>query len=308
MTFPAALSIDLESYWHAELLRRFVDRTTADDRILPATLPLLDLLAGRGVRATFFVVGEIIDQYPALIRRILAEGHELGCHGFTHRPLWEMTEAELDVELSLFAAVLKRQLPGVRPQGFRAPTFSLLPNTAWALAVLARHGYAYDSSVFPLHTPLYGVPGCPPVPYRPAPSLLTSDPAAPIAEWPLTAWHVGPLTLPVCGGFYLRTLPMPLITHGLAAAAEQGPIVVYLHPWELDPGTPRLPLSRRDLFITYHNVGAPVRKRLETLLDRFSFRPMLETLQAATPAVLRPNDAVWPDETTSQPKPGQLRE
>ncbi len=308
MTFPAALSIDLESYWHAELLRRLVDRSTADDRILPATLPLLDLLADRQIRATFFVVGEIIDQYPALIRRLVAEGHELGCHGFTHRPLWELSEGELDVELSLFEAVLKRQLPGVTPQGFRAPTFSLMPNTAWALAVLARHGYAYDSSVFPLRTPLYGVPGCPPRPYRPAPNLVASDAAAPIAEWPLTAWRAGPLTLPVCGGFYLRTLPLRMIVRGLAAAAEQGPIVVYLHPWELDPGTPRLPLNRRDHFITYHNVGMPMRGRLETLLDRFTFGPMLETLQAADPPVLSPYGASQPGDRAAQAKSRKLQD
>ncbi|MCO6453648.1 MAG: polysaccharide deacetylase family protein [Caldilineales bacterium] len=274
----AALSIDLESYWHAELLRRLVDRNSADDRVLPATLPLLDLLADRGVTATFFVVGEIIDEYPALVKRIVAEGHEIGCHGYTHRPLWSLNETTFNAELSLFTSALRRHLPGVIPRGFRAPTFSLSPDTAWALAVLARHGYEYDSSVFPMRTPLYGVPGCPPRPYRPAPNMIDNDPAAPIWEWPLTAWRIGPLTLPVCGGFYLRTLPMPVIIHGMRKAMQQGPIVVYLHPWELDEETPRLPLSRRDRFITYHNIGAATRRRLEKLLEQFDFTTMTNVL------------------------------
>ncbi len=270
----AALSIDLESYWHAELLRKRVDRQTADDRVLPATLPLLDLLAERGVRATFFVVGEVIEAHPVLVQRIVEDGHEIGCHTFTHRPLWELTATEFDEELSRFAQVVEQHLPGVKPRGFRAPTFSLSPDTAWALGVLARRGYTYDSSVFPMRTPLYGVADAPPAPYRPAPNLVDSDPAAPIVEWPMTAWRMGPLTIPVCGGFYLRVLPMPLIVHGLRQAQKQGPVVIYLHPWELDPDTPRASLSRRDYFITYHNTGASMRRRLETLLDNFDFAPM----------------------------------
>ena len=279
----AALSIDLESYWHAELLRKRVDRQSADDRILPATLPLLDLLADRGVHATFFVVGEVIETHPALVQGIVNAGHEIGCHTYTHRPLWELTETQFDEELFRFSQVVERHLPGVEPRGFRAPTFSLSPDTAWALGVLARHGYSYDSSVFPMRTPLYGVPDAPPTPYRPAPNLVDSDPAAPIVEWPMTAWRIGPLTIPVCGGFYLRVLPIPLILHGLRQARKHGPIVIYLHPWELDPDTPHVPLSRRDTFITYHNTGAPMRHRLETLLDNFDFVPMWDVLSADKP-------------------------
>ena len=274
----AALSIDLESYWHAELLRKRIDRSSADDRVLPATLPLLDLLAERGVRATFFVVGEIIESHPALVQRIVQEGHEIGCHSFSHRPLWDLSEAQFEAELVHFSEVAERHLPGVKPRGFRAPTFSLSPATAWALGVLARQGYRYDSSVFPLRTPLYGVAGAPPAPYRPAPNQVDSDPAAPKVEWPMTAWRVGPLTIPVCGGFYLRVLPMPLILHGLRQAQKRGPIVIYLHPWELDPDTPRLPLSRGDSFITYHNIGAPMRRRLEIMLDNFDFMPIWDVL------------------------------
>ncbi|HEY54581.1 MAG TPA: DUF3473 domain-containing protein [Caldilineae bacterium] len=280
MTRAAALSIDLESYWHAELLRKRIDRRSADDRVLPATLPLLDLLAKRGVRATFFVVGEIIESHPALVQRIVQEGHEIACHSFSHRPLWDLSEAQFDAELARFSEIVGRHLPGVKPRGFRAPTFSLSPTTAWALDVLAQHGYRYDSSIFPLRTPLYGVPNVPPAPYRPAPNLVDSDPTSPIVEWPMTAWRAGPLTIPVCGGFYLRVMPMPLILHGLRQAQKRGPIVIYLHPWELDTDTPRLPLSRGDTFITYHNIGAVMRRRLETLLDNFDFTPLWDVLRA----------------------------
>ncbi len=274
----AALSIDLESYWHAELLRARVDRSSADDRVIAATEPLLDLLSAKGLRATFFVVGEVLHSYPQLLRRIVDEGHEIGCHTHTHRPLWELTKSEFEQELIRFQEEVERHLPGVTPRGFRAPTFSLSADTSWALAALSNHGYSYDSSVFPMKTPLYGVPGCPAAPYHPALNLVEQDPTNPILEWPMTAWRVGPLTIPVCGGFYLRVLPMPLILRGLRAAKAQGPIVIYLHPWELDEGTPRLSLSRPDRFITYHNVGKPMRRRLETLLDQFEFSTMADVL------------------------------
>jgi polysaccharide deacetylase family protein (PEP-CTERM system associated) len=276
----AALSIDLESYWHAELLRTRIDRTQADDRVEAATRPLLALLARRRVKATFFTVGEVIESHPDLIREIVAAGHELGCHTYTHRPLWELDETTFEEEIVRFQQVVADVAPGVRPRGFRAPTFSLSPQTAWALDVLARHGYTYDSSVFPMKTPLYGVPGAPPAPYRPAPDLVHENPNAPLLEWPMTAWRIGPATIPVCGGFYLRVLPMPIILHGLKSAAKQGPIVIYLHPWELDPGTPRIPLSAQNRFITYHNTGRAMGKRLEKLLDVFDFQPMEQVLRS----------------------------
>ena len=274
----AALSIDLESYWHAELLRKRVDRAGALDRVEEATRPLLALLAQHGVRATFFTVGEVIETHPELIRDIVAAGHELACHTYTHRPLWELDEAAFEEEIVRFNALVARVTPGVRVRGFRAPTFSLSPATSWALNVLARHGYTYDSSVFPMKTPLYGIPDAPMHPYRPAANLVDEDPASPLVEWPMTVWRVGPVTVPVCGGFYLRALPMRLILHGLKQAAKTRPIVIYLHPWELDPDTPRIPLPRRDRFITYHNLGQPMRRRLETLLDAFTFARMGDLL------------------------------
>ncbi len=274
----AALSIDLESYWHAELLRGHIDRMRSDDRLLAVVPPLLELLASRGVLATFFVVGEVIDRHPELVQRIAAAGHEIGCHTYSHRPLWELDEASFAAELAQFAAAVQRHLPGIHAAGFRAPTFSLNPSTAWALPVLAEYGYRYDSSVFPMKTPLYGVPGCPAYPYRPAPDLRHDDPQSPLWEWPMTAWRVGRLTIPVCGGFYLRALPLWLIVHGLRAAQKQGPIVVYLHPWELDADIPRLPLRLQDRLITYTHVGQSMWQRLRTLLDAFRFGRMIDVL------------------------------
>lgn len=274
----AALSIDLESYWHAELLRTQVDRSQADDRVEAATWPLLEKLADYGIRATFFAVGEVVAAHPDLIRAIVAAGHELGCHTYSHRPLWELDKTSFEEEIVQFEQVVEKTVPDVKPRGFRAPTFSLSPATSWALDVLARHGYSYDSSVFPMKTPLYGVPGAPAAPYRPAPDLKHTAPDAPLLEWPMTAWRIGPAVIPVCGGFYLRVLPMPLILHGLKAAAQHGPIVIYLHPWELDPGTPRLPLSLQNRLITYHNVGRPMQQRLQRLLDAFDFQPMGDIL------------------------------
>ncbi len=278
-----ALSFDVEELYHAELVRTHVAPQQRVSQAEAATEPILDLLARRKVRATFFIVGDVLREQPQLVRTIASAGHEIACHGMSHRPLWSLTPEEFRAELREFKALWAEVMPGGAPLcGFRAPTFSLVPRTSWALAVLAGEEFTYDSSIFPVANYVYGLNGGPLAAYRPLLSdLRRSDPSGPIVELPMTAWQVAGLRLPVSGGFYLRALPMPLLLHALRQVARTRPIVLYLHPWEAYGGTPvvgGLPFTAR--LITYYNRSA-VRQRLECILDEFAFAPLADVLEAA---------------------------
>jgi peptidoglycan-N-acetylglucosamine deacetylase len=274
-----ALSIDLESYLHAELLRRYVDRRTADPQLEAATQPMLALLAAAGVRATFFVVGEVLELAPELVQQIAAAGHEVACHSYSHRPLWELDRASFRAELSQHAALMARL--GLPPAvGYRAPTFSLSQRTAWALEELAAAGFRYDSSVFPRNMGMYGVGGAPLAPYRPdVRDLRRADPRGPILEFPMAVWPFLGVRLPVAGGAYLRAWPFFILRAALRRIQAEGrPFVLYVHPWEGYPATPRVPgLSPLQAWGTYTGRRA-VLPRLRALLAEFEFAPIREVL------------------------------
>ncbi len=275
-----AFTVDVEEWYQAELLRQRRLPATPEDQAEEAIQPLLDLLEETGVRATFFVVGEVMKKHPALIRRIYSLGHEIACHGMSHRPLWTMSEAELEWELGAFAELYERTLDGGRPAGFRAPTFSLNQDTRWAVPVLREFGYTYDSSIFPARTPLYGVPGAPLAPYRiSAADVRQEEPRGPLWEFPMTVCDVAGLRLPVSGGAYLRLWPYWLVRRCLQAVNRTRPFVVYVHPWELYEGTPKVKgLTPLEHVATYWGRRGGLAK-VRALLRDFAFAPMREVLQ-----------------------------
>ena len=290
-----ALTIDVEDWYHPELVRSRLSLAErpqlspsehtvspagdAEAQIEESTRALLNLLRERGVKATFFVVGEVAQRHPRLVQEIAAEGHELGCHGMSHRPLWEMTPDEFRSELGQFAAAMSLAVPGAEIVGFRAPTFSLDNRTRWALTILGNLGYHYDSSIFPFRTPVYGVGGCPLEPYRPSlGDVAVADGQGPLLEFPMSVWSWAGLRVPICGGFYLRTLPFQFILSCLRQINRQRPFVIYVHPWETYANTPRLALPLASRFITYYNLQGMM-ARLTRLLDTFSFAPMRTVLE-----------------------------
>lgn len=279
-----ALSIDLEEWFHAELLRRHVPPEARQfGQAAQATRRLLELLDAYDARATFFVVGELIAAEPELIGEILAAGHEIGCHGLTHSPLWKLDPASLGEELKNWRTLFHQVLNGTSPpiEGFRAPTFSLDRTTSWALPVLTEWGFRYDSSIFPRRNHVYGVRGAPTIPYRPAAdNLVDHDPNGEIAEFPMSVARVLGKRVPISGGFYLRVLPLNFIIRGFRQInARCRPFNLYLHPWETWDATPRVRgLSMIESFITYHNLGRPVLDKLEVLLTEFRFAPVAEVL------------------------------
>lgn len=274
-----ALTIDVEDWYQPELVRHHLSGQEKEGQIEQSGRAVLELLRQHGIKATFFVVGEIARRHPRLIEEVVGHGHELGCHGMSHRPLWELTPDEFRRELQQFAGIVDEIVPGVPISGFRAPTFSLDNRSRWALGILREFGYHYDSSVFPTRTPVYGVSGCPLLPYRPSDDDITVvDEQAELIEFPMSVWRWAGLRVPVCGGFYLRALPWPFVRFCLREISSSRPFVIYVHPWETYTETPRLSLPALSGFITYYNMGKMV-DRLTRLLEMFRFAPMKTALE-----------------------------
>lgn len=274
-----AFTVDLEEWHHAELIRQRALPAEPEDQVEEAVGPILDILAEADVRATFFVVGQVMERHPDLVRRIRDQGHEIACHGMTHRPLWTMAEVEFERDLARFAELYARVLDGGSPIGFRAPTFSLEQDTRWALAVLREFGYRYDSSIFPARTPLYGVSGAPMVPYRiSAADVRREEPRGTLWEFPMTVCVVAGMRLPVSGGAYLRLWPYRVVRRCLRDANKSRPFIVYLHPWEVFQGTPKVSgLGLGGRVATYAGRSRGLDK-VRALLRDFAFAPMAEVL------------------------------
>jgi polysaccharide deacetylase family protein (PEP-CTERM system associated) len=274
-----ALSLDLEEWYHPELVRTHLGNAPRTHRAGRAVEALLDLLERHGHRCTFFLLSDTLQAYPQLVQEILQRGHEIGVHGHTHTMLTEHTPESFDAELKAFMALWEGLGVGARPRGYRAPTFSLNQATSWALEVLERNGFLYDSSIFPIRAGLYGVPGAPLGVYRPDPGDLTRDGGGGILELPMTVAELGPLRLPVSGGFYFRCLPFWLSRRLLASVnAQARPFVFYFHPWEIDPDIPRMRLGALGSFVTYWGLGSMTAK-LERLFSMFRFTRIDEVLR-----------------------------
>ena len=266
-----ALSIDLEDWYHPELVRKRVPGEP-DDQIEEATQAVLNLLARHQVAATFFVVGELAERHPGLIRKIFEGGHEIGSHGFSHRPLWEMDEYDFREEMIRFHSVIQGVLGAVKIRGFRAPTFSLDNGTRWAAKVLAELGYEYDASICPVKlNRLYGLGGAPTTPYRLSLNdLRREDPNSPLVEFPMSVLEWMGLRIPVGGGFYFRVIPLSLLRLSLKRIGQCHSFLLYFHPWEGYVGTPHLKLPLADRFITYYGI-ARTWKKLQSLFRDFQF-------------------------------------
>ena len=280
-SFPhrAAFSFDIEDWHHSELHRAPVTRPE-ESIVERGTAAILDVLARHGRRSTFFVLGDVVRSHPALIRRMVVEGHELACHGMSHRPLWRATPETFRSELHEFRRAVEEVLGDFPVIGFRAPTFSIDHSNAWALDVLRAEGYRYDSSIFPMKVKMYGTPGAPVGIYRPSrEDLRRHDPRGELVEFPVAIAEVQGIRFPVGGGFYLRALPLWMFRSGLDFILRHRPFVLYLHPRELAPEAQRLPLDPVNGFITYVNLHT-VMAKLEHLFARYQWTTMREILSA----------------------------
>jgi polysaccharide deacetylase family protein (PEP-CTERM system associated) len=269
MSVPNALTVDVEDYFHVAALASNISRdswTSRESRVVGNTHRLLSLFEQFDVRGTFFVLGWVAERYPELIRDIAANGHEIACHGFSHRLVYEQSPEEF-YEETLRSKSLLEDITGSRVLGYRAASYSVVRDSLWALDILVELGFTYDSSIFPVHHDRYGIPGAERAPHR----LSTPDGKL-IVEWPLATASILGLRLPVAGGGYFRLLPYWLSHWGLASInqRELRPFIFYLHPWEIDPAQPRIAASWLSRFRHYTNLGK-CEERLRRLLGEFRF-------------------------------------
>jgi polysaccharide deacetylase family protein (PEP-CTERM system associated) len=273
---PNAFSIDVEDWFH------IVGHGPADDIASWATLPsrverntetLLALLDRHRVKATFFVLGWIAERHPRLIAGIAAAGHEIASHGYAHRRVFDQDRAGFAADLERAEAALAAAT-GMRPRGYRAPSFSITAAAMWGFDVLAARGYSYDSSVFPASRGNGGMPGAPSTPF-----VLPSG----LAEVPVSTTAVLGRRLGFLGGGYLRLLPLPVILAAAQRARARGePLVLYIHPHDIDAGQPRLPLPPLRAFSRYVGVAGCAAK-LDTLLGAFAWGPCEALAARVTP-------------------------
>lgn len=276
------LSIDVEEYFHVQAAAEgglsADDWSTCERRLETSVDRTLQLLAAHDTTATFFVLGWVAEHEPDVVRRIADAGHEIASHGMTHRMLGELTPEQFRAELRDSRRLLE-DLSGKPVVGFRAPTFSITTETLWALDVLAEEGFRYDSSIFPVRHDRYGIVGAPRWAHR-----ATAPSGRTILELPpLTTRTLG-MTLPVGGGGYLRLLPSWTVARAIRRAERTGrPAMLYLHPWELDPDQPTLPMSRLSRFRHRVNLLRTAAK-LGGLFSRFRFRAAADVLDSLSDA------------------------
>ncbi len=259
------LQIDVED-WFCDLEPRQWDE--CEPRVLGATDTVLSLLKESNTKATFFILGYVAEKFPDLVKRIEAQGHEVASHGYGHRRISDQTPEEFERDVKKSINILQG-ITGRKIKGYRAPQFTVMKETVWALDILKKLGLEYDSSVFPVKTPLYGMPDAPLYPYRIG-AADASRSASSLLEIPLSIYTVPLLDkrIPIAGGFYLRFFPYVLIRHAIRGLNKQGHVAVcYIHPWEFDPGKPRVDGLR---WYHYYRLGG-TEKKFRKLLADFTF-------------------------------------
>ena len=273
-----AMSVDVEDYFHVAALSEAISRDDWDSmnaRVDANTRRLLDLFDRSQTSATFFVLGWVAERHPALVREIHDRGHEVACHGFSHKLVYQQTPAEFREETRKSRSILE-DLTGQPVEGYRAASYSITPQSLWALDILCEEGFVYDSSIFPVRHDLYGMPGAERFPH-----MLRAPNGAEIAEFPPSTARLFGQNLPAAGGGYFRLYPYPLSRWLIRRVneTEKQPTVFYLHPWEVDPDQPQVDVGWRSRFRHYNNLGK-CEARLGRLLEDFRFGTVKSVLES----------------------------
>lgn len=263
------LGIDFEDWYHPQLVEPFVSEEKKVPTMFKGLDKILDLLRKNDSKATFFVVGDLLESNPEILDKIMSGEHEIGFHTMKHTRLDSQNfRSEFKEELKRF-----EKLTFGKSIGFRAPTFSLNEKSSWAIDELVSNGYKYDSSIMPAKTNMYGMPSAERFPYRITNSSLgENDPNGTLIEFPLMVTKFLGKTIPAAGGFYLRSLPLKIIKNAIKSYQQKEiPASFYIHSWELTPEhIPKIKLPKKNHFITFHNIAKTFSKMNE-LLQEFEF-------------------------------------
>jgi polysaccharide deacetylase family protein (PEP-CTERM system associated) len=262
------LTVDVEDYFQVEAFAGQVSRDEWDKyptRVVANCEHILDIFDRYQAKATFFVLGWVADRFPAIVRRIHERGHELACHSFWHRRVDSLTPQEFRADTRAACDAIE-QAASVRVRGYRAPTWSITRNSRWALDILAEEGFAYDSSIYPIHHDLYGIPGAERYPY-----IQVCGGGRSLLEFPPATARIAGMNFPAAGGGYLRIFPLAYTFWTFRQFEKaQSPLVLYVHPWEIDAEQPRIAARLKSRFRHYTNLRR-TRSRLERILQRHRF-------------------------------------
>jgi polysaccharide deacetylase family protein (PEP-CTERM system associated) len=278
-----ALTVDVEDYFQVQAFAHCVPRTDWDTiapRVEANTDRILEQFAAAGVQATFFTLGWIAVRHPQMVRRVVAAGHELASHGWDHTRADAQDPDSFGADVGRTRRILE-DIGGVPVGGYRAATFSIGAHNLWAFRVLEQEGYRYSSSINPIRHDLYGMPDAPRGPFRPEGSAVW--------EIPLTTVRLAGQNLPCAGGGYFRLVPYRLFRAGLRRVngTEGRPGVFYFHPWEVDPGQPRVAGSGWKSRLRHYTNLERMSGRLDRLLRDFAWgridQVFADLLSEATP-------------------------
>jgi len=264
-----AVTVDVEEYFHPTEVQKAVDQSqwaTLPSRIEHQLDQTLQLLSKRNTKATFFVLGWVAERHPRAIQQIVAAGHEIGCHSYAHQLVYSLTQREFRQDTRRAVAAIEDAC-GVTPRVYRAPSYSIVQKSMWALETLVEEGFVSDSSIYPISHDRYGIPGSPRHPH------VIQTPAGPIHEFPIATVKLSnDQVAPIGGGGYLRLLPYRYTSAGIRRLNrdENQPACIYFHPWEIDPDQPRLAVGLIARLRTYTGVKGMAGK-LENLLREFEF-------------------------------------
>ena len=264
------LTIDVEDYFQVAAFEKVIHPSAWENyppRVEQNTIKILDLFDLHGVKGTFFIVGWTAERFPGLVKDIAERGHEIGCHSYWHKKIYNLTPEEFRQDTKKSKAILE-EITGQPVLGYRAPTYSITKKSLWALDILEELGFKWDSSIFPTVHDNYGIPD--------APRFEHKLPSHELKEYPIsTAIFLG-RRIPISGGGYFRLFPYWFSRYALRRINEQEskPFVFYLHPWEIDPDQPRVANPGwKSRFRHYNNLDQ-TKERLSRLLRDFSFRPI----------------------------------
>jgi polysaccharide deacetylase family protein (PEP-CTERM system associated) len=272
-----AMTIDVEDYYHVSAFESVISPTSWDQwpsRVVANTDKLLEIFHEADIKATFFILGCVAKKFPSLVKAIDQQGHEIASHGYSHQLIYNQTPECFQQETAMSKTILE-DLTQKPVTGYRAASYSITSKSLWALDILAELGFTWDSSIFPVRHDRYGMAGSPESPY-----IITSKSGHKITEFPLTTAKLLGLAVPAAGGGYFRQYPYMLSRWLFNRASHDGdkPAIFYLHPWEIDPGQPRIPgASRLSQFRHYTNLGR-CQARLERLLEDFRFGTVSQSL------------------------------
>ncbi len=270
------LSVDVEDYFQVEAFAGQVSRESWDrwpSRVVENTQRVLDLFDQYQAKATFFFVGWVAARFPRLVREVRARGHELACHSYWHRTVYSLSPQEFRDDTCRAKHVIE-DAAGVAVHGYRAPSWSITKDCLWALDILAEEGFTYDSSIYPIHHDLYGVPGAKRFPY-----VHECRNGLKLKEFPPATLRLLGMNFPVAGGGYLRIFPSTYTELAFRRYENHyhERLVVYLHPWELDPGQPRISGPLKSRLRHYTNLKR-MHAHLSTVLERHHFARFCDVL------------------------------